>query len=280
MFLFAQERRCGAATRRALIRGSRTGDRRRTVAEQLTIVKSTSLGGDALRAEGTWGNDFIDAFAGNHRDEFFGYGGDDILNGRGGDDLLDGGIGNDTISGGDNNDTIFGGWGDDTIDGGSGDDIIDGGADSGNDTINGGIGRDTINGGSGNDTIDGGGDSDTINGGAGDDDILGMGGNDTITDTSGVDNLKGGIGDDRITVSGGDFFRFDKVVGGSDNDTIFMSGTKIIAEGNADNDTFNTDLSRDTVMIGGDGSDSFVITGAHPIGGGRIAEIQGGNATL
>ena len=70
--------------------------------------------------------------------------------------------------------------------------------------------------------------------------ILGMAGNDTITDTSGVDDLRGGIGDDTITVSGGDFFRFDKVVGGSDNDTIRMTGTKIIAEGNGDNDTFHT----------------------------------------
>jgi Ca2+-binding RTX toxin-like protein len=245
--------------------------------EQGALVRKTPVGAGFM-LEGTWGNDDLRFDASDNPDQIFGFGGDDYLLGNGGDDVIDGGNGNDIIGGGSGIDVLYGGAGDDGISGGSGNDTINGG--SGNDTINGDTGRDTINGGSGNDTIDGGDDNDTINGGTGDDYILGGAGNDTITDTSGVDRLKGGSGDDTITVSGGDFFRLDTVVGGSGNDTINVTGTKVIAEGNADNDTFRTDLSRDTVMIGGDGSDRFVITGAHPIGGGRIAEIQGGNAAL
>ena len=245
--------------------------------EQGVQLRKTPIGSGFI-LEGTWGNDDLRFEASDNADQIFGFGGDDYILGIGGDDVIDGGDGNDIIGGGSGIDVLDGEAGDDGISGGSGNDTINGG--SGNDTINGDTGRDTINGGSGNDTIDGGDDNDTINGGTGNDYILGGAGNDTITDTSGVDRLKGGSGNDTITVAGGDFFRFDTVAGGSGNDTINLTGTKVIAEGNADNDTFRTDLSRDTVMIGGDGSDRFVITGARPIGGGRIAEIQGGNAGL
>lgn len=237
----------------------------------------TPLGeaGQTVLFEGTpWGERLT---GGETNDLIFGFGGDDTINAGGSADVIDGGSGSDLIDGGSGNDVILGASGIDRIDGGSGDDAIDGGSE--NDFLNGGAGRDTINGGTDWDTIDGGDGNDILSGDDGNDYVFGSGGNDTITDTSGVDRLKGGIGDDTITVRGGDL-GFDQVDGGSGSDTITMTRSKIIAHGNNDNDTFFTDLSRETFMIGDEGSDRFVITGAHPIGSGRIAEIHGGAAAV
>ncbi|NEU13732.1 hemolysin [Methylobacterium sp. BTF04] len=61
-------------------------------------------------------------------DNFFAFGGDDVIDGGRGNDRIDGGTGNDTLSGGDGNDTLIGGVGNDILDGGAGSDILDGGA--------------------------------------------------------------------------------------------------------------------------------------------------------
>jgi Ca2+-binding RTX toxin-like protein len=230
------------------------------MAQQAFGVKKTFAGGQWVHEGSFWG-DYIELTGAANLVE--GYNGDDTIV--------------SLVPSAQGVDTVFGGDGNDYIDVGDFGDLIDGG--SGRDTILAGAGRDNVNGGTGDDHIDGGRDDDTIDGGQGNDYVFGGHGNDIITDISGNDRLLGGIGDDTITVRGGEL-GFDTVEGDSGNDTIIATRTKVIANGNGDNDTFHTDLSRDTFMIGGNGSDRFVITGAHPVGSGRIAEIHGGEATV
>jgi Ca2+-binding RTX toxin-like protein len=163
------------------------------------------------------------------------------------------------LNGTDNDDEIFGNGGDDTISGEGGDDLLRGG--SGNDRIFGNSGRDDIQGGSGDDFL---------SGGSGDDEIVA---------TSGVDEIEGGSGNDDITVEGGDWARFDRVDAGSGHDFIDVEGTKVIAFGGDGNDTIETDISREQVLVGGAGSDTFVLTGSG-VGSGRLAEFHGGSAAV
>lgn len=176
-----------------------------------------------------------------HSAEFHGAGGDDHLSG--------------TVFG----DALFGDDGDDELLGNAGDDFLRGGA--------------------GNDLILGGSGDDDISGGLGDDELFGGTGNDKIVATLGVDKVSGGDGNDDISVTGGDWFKFDQVDGGSGNDTIEVHGTKVLAFGGAGNDTIVADLANDTVLIGGAGSDRFVITDA-TVAPGRAAEIHGGDAAV
>ncbi len=172
---------------------------------------------------------------------------------------IDGNWWGETLDGTDNDDEIFGDGGDDTISGGDGNDLLRG--DSGNDAIFGGNGNDDIQGGSGDDFL---------SGGAGSDDIVA---------TSGVDEVSGGSGNDDIRVRGGDWFRFDRVDGGSGNDVLDIDDAKVIAFGGSGNDTIETDLAKEQVLVGGTGSDRFVITGG-AIGSGRVAELHGGDAIV
>ena len=174
--------------------------------------------------------------------------------------LVTGSNGGDTISGHvDLNDNIHGEGGDDVLAGSGGDDILNGGA-----------GNDTLIGASGNDSL---------SGGLGDDLLRGDDGDDTIVDTLGVDVIFGGAGNDNITVTGGDAFRFDRVDAGSGNDTILSVGRKVIVNAGSGNDTITTDLAPETFMVGGAGSDRFVVTGVHT-GDGRVAELHGGDALI
>ena len=83
-----------------------------------------------------------------HRNEFYGYKGDDLidvsLGTENADAYVQGGEGEDTITGGSGQDYLWGQQGNDTIDGGDGDDIIRGG--DGDDHLKGGDGDDTIRG--------------------------------------------------------------------------------------------------------------------------------------
>lgn len=109
-------------------------------------------------------------------------------------------------------------------------------------TITGGAGNDTFTGSGQADSIDGGAGNDTLNGGAGNDTVMGGAGNDSITGDTGNDKLYGGDGDDTFTDAG--------------------TGNNYI-EGGAGNDTFRTalaDLTSADTIIGGDGTDTLVIT--------------------
>jgi Ca2+-binding RTX toxin-like protein len=193
--------------------------------------------GTGVFVEGTGAGERIDGT--DSIDLIFGYGGDDRLFGLGGHDTIDGGSGNDTIGGGSGNDHLVGGLGDDTLDGGADDDLLFGG--TGNDIVVGGDG------------------------------------NDTITDHTGVDRISGGSGNDIIAVTGGDAFGFDRVDGGGDSDTITVAGQKVIAAGGSGNDTIKSDIVGDQVLIGGEGSDRFVINNLQWAGS-RLAQIVGGDA--
>ncbi|HQQ63342.1 MAG TPA: hypothetical protein PLF22_07190, partial [Pseudomonadales bacterium] len=171
-------------------------------ADPETAIKATDAG--------WWGNDFIEAGAG-----------DDLVTGEGGDDILDGGDGNDDLYGDWNNaqgtdirllnaqfgkDTLYGGLGIDQLVGGGGDDMLSGGA--GDDMLvgdngvtgSGNDGKDYLDGGSGNDKLYGDGAADTLIGGTGNDLLFGGEGNDsylinanqgqdTISDTDGSNTL-------------------------------------------------------------------------------------------
>jgi Ca2+-binding RTX toxin-like protein len=159
---------------------------------------------------------------------------------------------------------------------------IDGGP--GNERLRGTHFADTINGNGGNDRILGRGGNDKLNGGSGNDRVFGSLGNDVIAGVQGNDLLSGGPGDDTITGDAngvGDRTSFDRVYGGSGNDTlkggdsadriIGGSGNDISAgengndrmsggtgddlqDGGAGNDTIYANRGQDT-SIGGDGND-------------------------
>lgn len=223
-------------------------------------------------------------------DQIFGGGGDDQLFGNGGEDVMFGEEGNDELFGGRENDTLFGGSGDDVLHGDGDNDTLLG--EDGNDLLEGGSGNDDLRGGEGGDRLFGGSGNDELDGGRGDDLLAGGDGDDTITANFGADVVFGGDGNDTIEVGGHDprfpffdglfdGFRFDVANGDAGNDTITLNRGKIIAHGGVGNDTFVTDLveAAETVMVGGSGSDRFVVTDLNSYGG-RFAEMIGGNATV
>jgi Ca2+-binding RTX toxin-like protein len=147
-------------------------------------------------------------------------------------------------------------------------------------TVDGTEHADELSGYGGDDIIRGLGGDDKIAGGAGNDRIEGGSGHDTITATSGVDIVSGGSGNDTITVSGVDNgFRFDRVDGGADNDTINITSGKVIAAGGTGTDTITSGVAGDLVLIGGAGSDRFVITSLR-WSSSRLSEIIGGDAQV
>lgn len=234
-------------------------------------------------------------FGGDSSDEFYGSWGDDHLYGEGGDDLLDGQEGNDLVQGGAGNDEVRGGSGDDNLSGGTGNDELKGGegrdvlfGDGGDDTLyggdgddrlEGGLGTDYLNGGDGNDELNAGGGNDTLHGGFGDDELNGDSGDDRIYALRGADTVDGGSGNDTIDVEGGSSGRFHNVNGGADNDTINVTGLKIQAFGGTGNDTISADLAGNQLLVGGEGSDRFVITNLRWASG-RLSEIQGGDVLV
>ena len=152
--------------------------------------------------------------------------------------FIQGADGNDTLSGNDGDDRLQGGKGNDFLAGGGGDDIIKGGV--GNDTVEGGAGDDEIEGGKGNDYLRGGQGNDTIHGDSGNDDIVGGAGKDTLYGGEGADHLWGEDGDDYL--GGGE--GVDKLYGGDGNDWL------------------RDELGVGNRIDGGDGKDTYVLTGS------------------
>ena len=239
---------------------------------------SGGLGNDTIGGGG--GNDWLEGGAG-HNTIKGGDGQDQIFGGNDGNELY-GGTGNDIIFGGAGNDVLDGGAGADTLDGGDGSDEVDyrssdagisfdlgknytgsGGfaqgdtlenfeivqasnyddsliadligrtfyGNGGNDTLIGGIGADIFYGGDGNDTLIGGIGADIFYGGDGNDNLKGENGDDTLFGGAGDDQLDGGSGADSIRGDAGD-------------DTVII-----------------TDWTEDTLVDGGDDSDTLNLTG-------------------
>ncbi|WP_420346332.1 hypothetical protein [Pelagibius sp.] len=149
------------------------------------------------------------------------------------------------------NDTIISGAGNDTI---AGDALSDGGTaqvnTGGDDSIIAGIGNDLIAGdvlaiGGGTAELNQAGGNDTIDGGAGDDIIYGDS-SDVDAAIGGDDSILGGIGEDLIYGGAGDDF----IDGGAGDDSLF---------GGTGDDTLVFD-PLDTVIDGGDGTDTVLIT--------------------
>jgi Ca2+-binding RTX toxin-like protein len=201
------------------------------------------------------GNDVV--FGGTGNDRIFGEDGDDTLLGEEGNDLLDGGAGNDILIAGAGDDVAKGGAGNDTLDGGDGNDVLDGG--EGADIVTAGAGNDLVQGGAGNDVLFDGTGRDVVDAGSGNDHIVAAadGEADVYDGGTGFDALDYAASTAGITVDliqnvafGTDIGRdetsnFERVVGGSGNDTIRASSAALSMDGAAGDDT----------LIGGAGDD-------------------------
>lgn len=241
-----------------------------TQTAHFSVEKSYIAGSDCDdNLIGTKCADDIDGGYGNDRIE--GLAGDDTINGGHGDDYILGGAGNDTIFGGLGNDIIYGGSGNDHIAGGHGDDILYGEAgddiifgDAGNDFISGGNGKDVLSGGEGNDTILGGDGDDRILDGRGSDEIYGQLGDDyVIASLDGDDDIyDGGAGHDTLdfsaTTAGVTVYLADGKATGIEIGCDTISNFETIVGGQGDDHFIASDAP--TVMIGGDGQNSFEFT--------------------
>jgi len=219
------------------------------------------------KIQGKGGNDTISGNGGD--DEIYGddaglgvfvNDGRDTLHGNAGDDILHGGGDNDTLFGGDDDDTLFGDLGDDRLDGGSGRDTMKGGAGNdvyvvdnvldvvndvtlgGTDRVESSISYDlndaqhvenlTLTG-FNNISGTGTGDDNTITGNSGLNTLSGGGGKDTLNGGGGADRLDGGSGSDVMRGEGG-------------NDTFVInanSGTDTLIDGGDDTDTVESSIS-------------------------------------
>jgi Ca2+-binding RTX toxin-like protein len=236
-------------------------------------------------------NEFpITAEGGAGTDTLTGSDGAEHLTGDAGDDILDGGPGEDFLQGDDGKDTLGGGPGNDRLlSGGDGDDTIDGG--QGDDPLQGGRGDDRLGGGDGNDRLDfavldddtlGG---DVLDGGPGDDRMNGG----PALEQQEPDVFSGGDGVDtadfkertsplRIDLDGGgddgearehDNVQPDveRVVSGSNGDTLIGSSAANFLDGGDGEDTIEGGRGDDTLqggvndpsgdtLSGGDGRDT------------------------
>jgi len=162
-----------------------------------------------------------------------------------------------------------------------GSDNIDGVGNTGSNNITGNSANNVLSGDAGNDALIGGAGDDTLDGGAG---------NDTLSGGDGVDLLIGGLGKDLLTGgSGTDKFRFEKVLGKTNIDTItdFATGIDRIELDDAifrkfigDSDLSDNFVSGSTGVKALDSNDHLIFnttTGAlfyDPDGSGKGAMIQ------
>jgi Ca2+-binding RTX toxin-like protein len=166
---------------------------------------------------------------------------------------------------------VLGGAGSDAVTGGSGEDEIDG--EGGNDNLSSGGGSDILFGAVGDDTLDAGpGDDRRVNGEEGDDDVFGGPGDDNLVGDLGSDVLEGGDGTDTadygqrkeplsIDLDGdrddGESGERDnvqrdieRVIGGSNGDTLTGSGAANVLDGREGEDTIEG-LGGDDTLLGG-----------------------------
>lgn len=201
--------------------------------------------------------------------------GADILTGGPGDDLILGGAGPDVVTGRAGDDILLGENDDDSLVGGAGSDILlgGGGADTllggaGRDLLLGGAGRDLLYGGAGDDLLIGGSDADTLQGGDGNDILVGLETLPSGLADANLDDLDAellALVQERYGSAVSDRFgpRLTGAVFSADADTPprpdFLTG------GNGD-DLLIGDFG--DVMVGGDGTDQFVVVhtpGAAPV---------------
>ncbi|MEM9217849.1 MAG: 5'-nucleotidase C-terminal domain-containing protein [Cyanobacteria bacterium P01_F01_bin.150] len=240
-------------------------------------------------AAGNSGNDRI--ICGDGEDIALGGGGNDLIRGGKGDDNIKGGGGNDRIFGNKGDDTIDGGRGDDVIRGDNGDDLIRGG--KGDDVIRGGKGDDTLFGNRGDDILIANTGNTLLDGGEGEDLLVGGKGNDTFVIAE-VDSTTTIL---NFNKEGEDILQFDSLtfedldISQFGNDTLIQLDDENLAvlinvdattitedvittlniddidddadadDANDDNDSDNDsdDDAQDTVLVGTDGDDTFII---------------------
>lgn len=172
--------------------------------------------------------------------------------------------GNPTLLGGNGNDTLVGAEGNELLNGGAGNDLINAG--DGADTLLGGLGDDTLNGEAGDDSLNGQGGHDILNGGEGND-LLGFNGN-----GQGNDTAIGGNGFDQMVVNGN----------GATNNFVISANTGLlqVVDGSG-SITADKDI-RGVIVNGGNGDDSFTITGS--LAGVTATQLElhgdGGNDTI
>jgi Ca2+-binding RTX toxin-like protein len=212
---------------------------------------------------GQAGNDTM--FGGADNETMSGGSGDDLMEGGFGVDSLRGGIGFDTLMGnedadrlfgGGNNDVLFGGEGLDDLFGGDGNDTLDGGSDNdfllagdGADSLIGGNGGDFLGGGDGEDTLFGDEGNDILRGDASNDSLFGGDNDDELFGDSGADTLFGGNGNDTLTGGGAADTDINRLFGGADNDTYFVTSTGDRVSETANNGTADIVISEITYTL-------------------------------
>jgi VCBS repeat-containing protein len=232
--------------------------------------------------EGTTGDDVIDGTLENTFNEktgIYGFGGNDTITGTNGNDFIVAGAGIDTVNAGLGDDTIYGGSGIDTINGGDDNDTVYGG--SGADIISGNSGADMLFGEAGGDTISGNGGADTINGGAGADTLTGNGGSDTFVYSQSSDSVQGA--NDTIT----DWESADKI-----DLTAFGLASPVSYQENVSADVAAASIAADTLFGSGTdivasvvGGDTWVFVdsnsdNAYTAGSDLAILLQGVNTTV
>jgi Ca2+-binding RTX toxin-like protein len=186
-------------------------------------------------------------------DNYFGYGGADVISGRGGDDFLSGGEGSDTLNGDDGNDRLSGGGDGDLINGGTGDDQLRG--EAGSDQLFGGDGNDYLNGGAG---------GDVLNGGAGWDSVR------YDNALSSVDARLYNAALNTGEAAGDSYIGIEQLVGGYFSDVLYGDGSNNIIAGLGGDDVMDGVGGAVDYFYGGDGRDQvFCRSGADVIDGGN-----------
>ena len=207
----------------------------------------------------------------------YGYGGNDTIKNTGNRVKIDGGDGADNIESGYYiNSTNYGGQFV-TIVGGNGNDSVLNHSGGNKTVIDVGAGNDTITDYGASNTILAGAGSDVINLRSNPKTVDGGAGNDTINDYYGGGSINGGAGNDIISISGGTLV--STVLGGADNDKVYLNGSKGVVYqykiGDGYDTIYNYD-SADTISIGGSAYYSTIKSGSDHV----VSIIGSGSMTL
>jgi Ca2+-binding RTX toxin-like protein len=230
------------------------------------IVEAVGVGTDVVRASITFtlgANLEVLELTGSAALNGTGNSADNTIAGNTGNNVLSGMGGNDTLLGGDGNDSLDGGTGNDSMVGGTGHDTytVDAAGDAVLEAV--GEGFDLVKSSlsytlganlealelTGSDAIHG-------TGNATDNSITGNSGNNSLFGLEGNDTILGGDGDDTLFAGEGN----NSLLGGAGNDRFeFASGAQVLA---------NT-------VVGGNGTDTLVLTAATTIADAQLARVSG-----